>query len=106
MAARLPSWRLTPIAYSFTCGDSSPFGIRRPTPGTCAATVDPIFVQKPFASRPHASNTIWIAVGVSMRLAAFGSVLIAGPLYAHWYDAGAPACEDESAIVLATAETY
>src|SRR5215471_3801179 len=47
-----------------------------------------------------------MAVGVSIRLAAFASGLMAGPLYAHWKVAGAPADEDKSAMLFATAETY
>src|SRR5262245_52195758 len=77
-----------------------------PTPGTDDAVIGPIPVHMPFASRRQVLKIVWSAVAVSIRLAAFGSRLIAGPLYCHWNEEGEPADEDESAMLLAMADTY
>src|SRR5438477_1775289 len=41
-----------------------------------------------------------------MSVAAVGSALIAGPLYAHWNEDAVPADEDESPTLFASAATY
>jgi len=48
-------------------------------------------VHMPEESRAQALNTCWMAVGVSMSVAALAFALIGAPLYAHWNEDGEPA---------------
>src|SRR5262249_27055772 len=92
---RWPSVRVTPPAYSVALGDASVSVTCTFTPGRLTPTSGRIV--PPLAS--NQLNTVRIACSRVIS-GAFGSVLIAGPVYAYWSVDGFPAIEAPLAIAL------